>query len=214
MKYAFFAAAMICANVAYAQDFSVSLGGKSLGQLGYSAQGQSAKLTSTLNQTPMGVFNGTFTGTSKSNTFTGVSKSSRKQRRVVVDYSGGRPIKVEITPAEERTDLSDPNQAKGAVLDPVRAVEQLLGAKGCPAALRIYDGRRVVSMTPTDETQTPQTLSCHMSYKVVQGPGHLSPLRISSAKMHLQYGIAGGKQTLQQIKVSSGVFGLTLDRVN
>ena len=200
------------------QDFSVRLGGKTLGKLSYSENGSTAQLRSTLNSTPMGVFNGTFTGTSSAKgpnaTFTGVSSSSRKERRVVADYTNGRVNAVDITPADERTDMSDPVRVSATVTDPVRAVGQLMHADECPAAIRLYDGRRVVLIAPTGKTQGKDALICKMSYKVTQGPGHLSPLRISSAKMELRYFITGGRQSLQHIKISSGVFGLSLDRLN
>jgi hypothetical protein len=203
---------------AQAQDFSVVLGNKTLGKLSYSQSGRTASLHSTLTQTPMGVFNGTFKGTSKGNAksgvFTGDSRSSRKQRRVVVDHQNARPVSVEISPLEERTDLSDPSRVSGETLDPVRAIGHLIAARDCPAAIRLYDGRRVITITPSGQTKDAHNLTCAMRYKVTQGPGHLSPLRISSAKMQLQYDTSGTEQSLQQIKISSGVFGLSLNRID
>ncbi|MEP1793020.1 hypothetical protein [Parasphingorhabdus sp.] len=201
---------------AHAQEFTVLLGKKNLGSLTFSQSGTTARLHSTLNQTPMGVFNGTFKGTSAGNaktaTFTGDSKSSRKQRHVVVDHKNARPVSVDISPQKERTELSDPSRVTGPTLDPVRAIAHLISARGCPAAVRLYDGRRVIAITPTQQTQAADHLTCAMRYKVTQGPGHLSPLRISSAKMQLRYATSGTKQILQQIKISSGVFGLSLNR--
>jgi len=166
----------------------------------------------------MGVFNGSFVGISKgtarSATFTGESKSSRKNRIVTMRYLDGRPVEVAITPAQEHTNLSDPQLVTKPVTDPVRAVERLINAKGCPAALRLYDARRVITITPSGLDQAANTLTCNMRYKVTDGPGHLSPLRISSAKMRLQYDISGGRQMLEQIKISSGIFSLHLDRLN
>jgi hypothetical protein len=60
-------------------------------------------------------------------------------------------------------------------------------------------------------TQAGDILTCRVNYKVIAGPGHLSPLGISSAELHLSYGMSDG-QALQQIKVSSGIFSITLDR--
>jgi len=210
--------ALFLGTPAYAQEFSVSLGGKMLGRLNLSASGSTAILHSTLNQTPMGVFNGTFKGTSKgttrTGTFTGDSQSSRKKRRVIVSYANGRAQNVDITPQNERTDLSDPALASGQIIDPVRAVAHLFHATACPAAVRLYDGRRVVAITPTGQKKDADKLICTMRYKVTAGPGHLSPLRISSAKMQLRYNTAGNTQKLEQIKISSGVFGLRLDRID
>jgi len=201
-----------------AQDFSVNLGKKSLGTLSYSQSGGSARLSSTLNQTPMGVFNGTFrgtsTGTAKSGVFTGDSRSSRKQRVVVVDHQNARPVSVDITPAKERTDLSDPSRVTGQTLDPVRAVGYLIAAQGCPKAIRLYDGRRVISIAPNGQSKAAGKLTCLMGYTVTDGPGHLSPLGISSAKMQLLYGTTGNTQSLEQIKISSGIFGLSMNRID
>jgi len=206
------------AGQASAQDFSVNLGKKTLGTLSYSQSGGSARLSSRLNQTPMGVFNGTFTGTStgtaKTSVFTGDSRSSRKQRRVVVDHQNARAVSVDITPSKERTDLSDPSRVRGQTLDPVRAVGYLISAKGCPNAIRLYDGRRVISITPNGQSKAAGKLTCLMGYTVTDGPGHLSPLRISSAKMQLLYSTTGNAQSLEQIKISSGVFGLSMNRVD
>lgn len=208
--------ALLCiaflAAPAQADTFRVLLGGKALGQLSYAQQGNKSTLRSTLDNTPLGVFNGTFTGTSAGGTFTGDSKSSRKQRRVVVKISKGRAISTDVAPADELTKLSDPALVPAGVLDPVRAIGQLMTAKGCPAAMRLYDGRRVVALSPTGQQRTDNALVCSMSYKVIAGPGHLSPLRISNAKMQLGYGVQGTVQKLHQIKISSGIFKLSLDR--
>lgn len=210
--------ALILATPAYAQEFSVLLGGKTLGQLSFSQKGSTATLRSTLDQTPMGVFNGTFVGTSegaaRNATFTGDSQSSRKQRRVIVKYKNGRAHNVDITPAQEQTKHSDPERVSASVMDPVRIIAALMDAEGCPSAMLLYDGRREVRISPNGQDQTAQMLTCRMSYKVTKGPGHLSPLGISSAKMQMTYDNAGGVQKLQQIKISSGVFRLNLDRRN
>ena len=210
-------AALLAAPVS-AETFSVSLGGKTLGQLSYSEGGNKSTLSSTVDNTPLGVFNGTFTGTSTGNSassgFTGDSRSSRKQRVVKVNIAQGRATSTDVTPTEELTELSDVTRVPAGVMDPVRAMGQLFRAKGCPAPIQMYDGRRVVSMRSDIGTETAGTLTCNLRYKVIAGPGHLSPLGISSAKMQLSYSTAGGRQNLQQMKVSSGIFSVLLDRKN
>lgn len=208
--------ALLLATPACAETYSVSLGGKTLGQLSYAEASNKATLRSTLDNTPLGVFNGTFTGTSTGKTassrFTGDSRSSRKQRVVVVEIAKGRAVSTAITPADELTELSDIARVPAGVMDPVRAMGRLFRAKGCPAPVRMYDGRRVVTMQSDAGTQSGNTLICKISYKVVAGPGHLSPLGISSARMELTYGIAGARQTLRQMRISSGIFSVRLDR--
>lgn len=216
MKQMVFCCALIIGTPAAAETYSVSLGGKTLGQLSYVGAGKKVTLSSTLDNTPLGVFNGTFVGTSTgsvtSSTFTGDSKSSRKQRVVEVKIAKGRAIETTITPVDELTELSDITLVPAGIMDPVRAMGQLFHAKGCPEAVQMYDGRRVVTMRSDAGTQTGDTLICAVSYKVTAGPGHLSPLGISSAKMALIYGVSKGQQVLQNLKISSGIFSVSLDR--
>ena len=214
------ARALICAILLFtapasAQTYDVVLGGKALGQLSYVQKGRTSTLRSTLDNTPLGVFNGSFSGTStgtQSNSiFTGESRSSRKQRDVVVEISDGRAIRTDITPANEYTDVSDVARVPAGVMDPVRAIGHLIDAQGCPAPVRLYDGRRVVTLGTTAQELAGTALFCTLHYKVIAGPGHLSPLRISSARMMLSYDVAGGAQALKQMKISSGIFSLRLD---
>lgn len=218
MKIVAFICAMILAAPASAESFDVSLGSKALGKLSYSKSGPNSTLTSTLDNTPLGVFNGTFKGTSagsaQSSTFVGESKSSRKQRVVTVEIVKGKATSTIITPTSEQTDQSDAAQVKSGVIDPVRAIARLINADGCPAAMRMYDGRRVIALRPNSSETIATVLTCSMSYKVIAGPGHLSPLRISSAKMLLSYDVTGPQQSLRKIKISSGIFGLSLNRQN
>jgi hypothetical protein len=205
--------ALVLASPLAAQTFDVKLGGKTLGTLEYSEKGRDATLQSTLDSTPMGVFNGTFTGSSSAKgQFIGDSKSSRKQRIVTVDITQGRATGVEIIPANEMTDLSDASRVPAGVSDPVQIIGAFIGATGCPPSTRMYDGRRVVTLTPQAGKEDGASLTCPVSYKVVAGPGHLSPLGISNAKMELLYDMSGEAQTLKEIKVSSGVFRLKLLR--
>jgi hypothetical protein len=208
--------ALLLAAPACAETYSVSLGGKILGHLSYTEAGGTATLRSTLDNTPLGVFNGTFTGTSTGNAatsrFTGDSRSSRKQRVVEVEIAKSRAVKTAITPADELTDLSDISRVPEGVRDPVRAIGHLFRTKGCPSPLQMYDGRRVVTIQSNSSMQSDNALSCTLSYKVIAGPGHLSPLGISTARMELTYDTAGAQQTLRQMRISSGIFSVSLNR--
>lgn len=209
---------LLFALPASAETFNVSLANTSLGQLEYSEAGRKSTLRSTLDNTPLGVFNGTFTGSSAgsaaSSRFVGESRSSRKQRVVTVDITKGRATGTAITPADEITELSGIARVPAGVMDPVRAMGQLFRAKGCPAPIQMYDGRRVVTMRSDAGKQTGNTLTCTVSYKVIAGPGHLSPLGISSARMQLEYITTGGRQSLAQMRISSGIFRLNLVRID
>ncbi|KIN73783.1 DUF3108 domain-containing protein [Sulfitobacter guttiformis] len=209
--------ALICAGLlaapACAQEFNVSMGGKTLGQLEFVEQGNTATLETTLDSTPMGVFNGTFTGTSNGTTatsrFVAESRSSRKQRSVTVEIAQGRATSTAVTPQEELTDLSDITRVPSGVMDPVRTIGALISAGSCPAAMQMYDGRRVVSLSPAARDMEGGTLTCTMDYRVIAGPGHLSPLGISSAKLLMRYDPDG---VLRQIQIVSGIFRVSLDR--
>ncbi len=211
-------AAIAVAAPANADTFSVVLGGKTLGQLSFAAQDKIATLSSTLNSTPMGVFNGTFlgtsTGTAINGRFTGISKSSRKQRSVTVEIANGRAVSTTITPQDELTELSDTTRVPPDVMDPVRIIGALVAADGCPTGMRMYDGRRVVTITPEGQSSESDTLSCNMNYRVTAGPGHLSPIGISSAKLVMRYDMGNGPQSLQQIAISSGIFRVRLNRID
>ncbi len=207
---------MILAAPATAETFDVLLGNKSLGQLNYEKKGSTATLRTALNNTPMGVFNGTFTGTStgnsKSANFIGDSRSSRKRRVVRVEIAKGRASSTDIKPASEITDLSDVARVPAGVTDPVRVIAALISADGCPDSMKMYDGRRVVTFAQKAGKVEDDTLTCNMTYRVTAGPGHLSALGIKSAEFELTYVTGGSDQSLRQIKVSSGIFRLTLDR--
>mgnify|MGYP003650577433 CR=1 FL=1 len=209
--------ALALATTAAADTFSVNLGTKTLGQLTYRQAGAEETLVSRLDNTPLGVFNGVFNGTSRgkgnAHAFTGISKSSRKNRRAEVQMAGGRAVSTKVTPEEEITDLSDIQNVPANVVDPVQGFGHLTTATGgCPSAIRMYDGRRVIALTPTGQGNDGQGLVCDVDYSVIAGPGHLSPLLVKSARMQLTYDQSGGAQRLVRIRLRSGIFSVTLDR--
>lgn len=211
-------AALASATPASAETFSVRLGGKTLGEMRFDVQGKASTLRSTLDSTPMGVFNGTFSGTStgsaSNSRFTGESRSSRKQRDVTVEIAKGSATNTVITPTDELTELSDVARVPAGVMDPVRVIGALVRAGGCPDRMKMYDGRRVVTLSTDGRSAEGDVLICTMNYRVSAGPGHLSPLRISSAKLTMRYDTSGGQQSLRQMQVSSGIFRVSLDRIN
>ncbi|MFC6583126.1 hypothetical protein [Sulfitobacter aestuariivivens] len=189
--------AIAAAHPALAQSFNVRLGQTSLGVLSFDAAGPRSVLRSTLTDTPLGVFNGTFNGVSEktgaAQKFTGVSQSSRKSRQVSTVIDQGRAVQTNVTPEKERTDLSDIDKVPQGVVDPVIAIGGLINASGgCPKGVHIYDGRRAIALAPQESAQDGDTLTCKIAYTVIAGPGHLSPLRISSARMRLSYDVSGG----------------------
>ncbi len=200
--------------MAQAETFSVQLAGRDLGSLTYQG-GASPALQSSLNNTPLGVFNGTFTATSESTSagqqYRGISQSSRKNRDISVLFSEGRAIDTVITPTSEMTSLSNVAAVPVGVMDPVGAFGQFVGAKRCPAAFRFYDGRRAILLQPVGQAEVAGQLVCDMSYRVSDGPGHLSPLYIKSISVNLVYDLAGG-QSLRKLVLSAAGFDLLLMR--
>ncbi len=220
LKYLACAAFMgVTALPATGETFAVKLGATTLGTLKYASNVGSARLVSQLNNTPLGVFNGSFTGTSKSisaaREFVGVSKSSRKDRTVTVQIADGRATMTKVTPEDELTALSNPAKVPAGVVDPVVGVGLLASARsGCPDTVTIYDGRRVIALSPAGSALEGQVLTCEVAYRVIAGPGHLSPLKISSAKMQLVYAKGAGPQDLRRISLKSGIFAVVLDRTD
>ncbi|MGB3247308.1 MAG: hypothetical protein WBB25_22465 [Sulfitobacter sp.] len=204
-------------QMAVADTFSVGLGKTKLGQLSYSNASGGASLRSTLDNTPLGVFNGTFSATSRNSdgvrTFDGLSKSSRKNRRVQVSVKEGRVVETLVEPVSEMTPLSDPTRVPEGTVDPVQGIGKLIHARTCPKGFTIYDGRRAIALIPTEKTTEGDTEICSIAYKVIAGPGHLSPLKISNAKMKLTYVTKGSTRTLARIDIASGIFKLALDRM-
>ena len=211
----------LAASLAQAQTFDVNLGNKKLGSLTYGRAAKGETLRSNLNNTPLGVFNGTFKASSrpiqsssgtKAQKYQSLSKSSRKTRKITLLIAAGRAVETGIDPATERTDLSDINRVPRDVIDPVGAIGRLILAQGCPKEFTIYDGRRAIRLKPNGSKKEADLLTCAIQYKVVAGPGHLSPLYISSVKMQVQYDFSSDRQELTQMKLGAGLFSLVLSR--
>lgn len=204
---------MLASGAAGAESYSVNLGGRTLGSLTYDVAGGVATMKSALDNTPFGVFNGTFQAQSDARQYNSVSNSSRKTREISVRFDTGRAVETGIRPQDERTDLSDPAMVPDGVIDPVTTLGRFITASGCPDAFRIYDGRRAVLVQPVSGAQADSTLTCEMSYRVSHGPGHLSPLYIKSISVTLNYDMTNG-QSLQQMRFGAAGFDVTMVRLN
>ncbi len=207
------AAFILAGNAVSAESFSVSLGERALGMLTYDVQGGVATMISTMDNTPLGVFNGTFQGQSDGRQYRSLSKSSRKTREIATRSDNGRVVDTIVSPQDERTDLSDPAMVPADVIDPVATLGRFIDASGCPDAFRIYDGRRAILVQPVSGAQAGSALVCEMSYRVTHGPGHLSPLYIKSISVTLTYHMAE-EQSLQQMEFGAAGFDLRIARVN
>ncbi|WP_159965111.1 hypothetical protein [Profundibacterium mesophilum] len=199
-----------------AQSYDVVLGGRTLGQIALRDAGSQQRLQANLNNTPFGVFDGSFVATSSDaqapHVYTGISRSTRKSRDITTIASGGRIIETRIAPHDERTAMSDPEAVPKGVLDPVEAFAAFASTSECPAALRFYDGRRVIGITPEKRMTEGEAVTCSYAYRVEAGPGHLSPLRISSFTLHATYAPAGASRGLASLAVKTGPFSLRIER--
>jgi len=203
--------------------FQVILAGSALGTIEFETDdaGRPAALHGRFDNTPLGVFDGTFEGTSRPVQteagevvlqFLGVTESTRKSRTISVLHEGGQAIEATVSPGEEETELSQVDQVPAGIIDPVEAFGRLVGAGGCPEPFRIYDGRRVVDVAVQSSEEADGVLTCHASYEVVAGPGHLSPLGLTSFSMELAYTVGGTGFILSEIDISASIFELRLVR--
>jgi hypothetical protein len=205
--------------------FQVILAGSTLGSLTYETDAgdgnRPAALRTNLDNTPLGVFDGTWDGTSQPVRteagdvvlqFLATTASSRKNRVISILHKDGQALATEVNPADDATDLSRADQVPTGVLDPVEGFGRIAEGAGCPEPFRIYDGRRVVELTTTGSEQAGNVLTCEVDYEVIAGPGHLSPFRFNSFALDLTYDLSSGRAVLAEADVSAGVFTVRLVR--
>lgn len=199
------------------QSYKVFLGGQQLGWLRYEGGGANARLSSLFDNTPLGVFNGSFEGQSRRNgagtVYRGKSLSSNKNREIEIRTDPkGRVAEVVVSPQKDQTPLSDPGAVPAGVLDPVAGFGRLIGQNGCPDTFQLYDGRRVVQVTPGKTTKAGDVTTCLMDYRVVQGRGHLSPLYIKDISLRLVFDPAIATNGPSLLTLRSGLFAVEFRR--
>lgn len=210
-----FLLALIMASPIHAadQNFKVYLAGLELGWLRYSGSPSDARLLSLFNNTPLGVFDGSYEGSSRAGSgktvYRGKSLSSNKSREVeIVRDKSGAVVETSITPEKDRTKYTDPALVPPDVLDPVAGFGQFLAQTGCPEPFKLYDGRRVVEVTPKSRRSVDNTLICELDYNVVLGQGHLSPLYLKDITVTLEFNPAIAKNGPSMMKMRSGLFSV------
>ncbi len=200
---------------ALAEDYRVLLGGTEIGTLSLDGTGEDLALAARFAGTPLGVADGTYAASSRPalaasgvpvRQFLSQSAFTSGSRNVSVLLDGPRVVETVIDPAGDRTALSEPAAVPEGVLDPVQVFAALARAGGCPPALRLYDGRRVAEVGVATTEGQGGDATCAGTYRVVAGPGHLSPLRIASFDLDLAY--RGG--ALAAVTVRTGPFELRL----
>lgn len=201
--------ACLAAGAARAETFSVALGGRILGSLEYTP----GRLVNLLDSTPLGVADGLFRGVRRRDGEAVRYVGQSDERRIEVLFASGRATETVVEPASERTRLSDPAAVPAGVTDPVDGFGRVVDARDCPGPIRIYDGRRTVEMATVSREASPTWLTCAIDYRVIAGPGHLSPFRLESMDITAHYALASGAVTgLAQLDIRAGGFTLSLLR--
>lgn len=200
------------------QTYKVYLGGLELGWFRYSGTSENARISSLFNNTPLGVFDGSYEGNSRAKSggavYRGKSSSTNKNREVeIIRAASGKVAETTISPEKDRTEYSDPTAVPDGVLDPVAGFARFLSQKnGCPEAFKLYDGRRVVQVTPKSSETAGQVKTCVMDYRVVLGKGHLSPLYIKHITVSVVFDPAIAETGPSLLSLRSGLFGVEFRR--
>jgi hypothetical protein len=217
--------AILSTPPAFAEDssFDVSMGGQKLGRVIYSGQSDGkgqAQIRAVFNNTPLGVFDGTYDASSRpvgnkgEVNYRGLSKSSGKTRDVsITSNAKGRAIAVTISPDKDKTAFSNlANVTVEGLLNPVLTFGRLATSTTCPKAFKIYDARRIIQVTPRASKKVDDVLTCNLDYTVVAGPGHLSPFRFTSLKLTLTYDPTRIKTGPSRFTLRVGIFEVTFSR--
>lgn len=212
---------LLLASPASAEEWAVFLGEHRIGTVALTTDPKDRlSFTSVLDATPLGLADGTFTASSfpamtpegrRVTQYLSEAKSSRKARNISVLTDAGRAVETRVEPPSEATPLSDAAQVSSPVLNPVEAFARIATSTDCPEALRYYDGRRVIEIGLNSKVMDGATTICALDYRVVAGPGHLSPFRFRSVALGLDYE-GNGPDALRRITLSAGGFTATLRR--
>ncbi len=217
----------VCSQVSAAPDtgppaaltWRVTLAGLTLGTLRYEARATGPALGSVVSQTPLGVFEGSFSAAAErradgSIAYVSASRTTRRTRDIsfVIDPAG-RVRDVQVTPPDQRTPLSAAVRVPRGVIDPASAFARLVSPPGgdCPEGFALYDGRRVVRVSLTGQRRRAGRLVCRMRYGITAGPGHLSPLMLEEFRLEVEYAPApDAGLILDRLKLRAGLFTLRL----
>ncbi len=205
-----------------ALTWRITLAGLTLGTLRYEARATGPALGSVVSQTPLGVFDGSFSATAEhradgSIAYASASRTTRKTRDIsfVIDPAG-RVQGVQISPPDQRTPLSAAARVPRGVIDPASAFVRLVSPPGgdCPEGFALYDGRRVVQVSLTGRHRRAGRLVCRMRYGITAGPGHLSPLMLEEFRLEVEYAsVPEASLILDRLKLRAGLFTLRLGPV-
>ncbi len=215
--------AVLAAEPAAAEVFAFDafLGRRQIGTVTWETTaargGTVAHLRSDMDNTPLGVGDGTFDAVSEPARMSDGTPVTRyvartDERVITVTSDRGTVVETRVSPESEATTLSEPALVPQGVLDLAAGFGRFVQTSGCPAPFGMYDGRRVISVGPTASVQTGGLLTCRLAYTVVAGPGHLSPFRFRSIRLELFYRVDPKATLLEQMDVHAGIFAMQLVR--
>lgn len=199
------------------QTYTVSALGIDLGWFRYSASATNARIFSQFDNTPLGVFNGSYEGDSRARSggtlYRGKSIASNKNREVEIQTTrGGKVVDITISPEKDRTEYSDAATLPDGLLNPVAGFGQFLGQNTCPKAFKLYDARRVVQVTPKSEITSGAVKTCVLDYRVILGKGHLAPLYIKNVVITVTFDPSIATAGPSDLVMQSGLFGVEFRR--
>jgi hypothetical protein len=161
-----------------------------------------------------GVFNGD--GNPVTTKFTANSSQIFAKRTSEVEFEGGKPVSVVITPLKRRTTLSDPSLLSGPYLDPLSFLAntaQLTGAS-CPMEQQLYDGRRITQVSFEGQVDINGNLTCSGGYEIIQGPDHSLQKDVRKFAVVLIYTKTGQHDLrLKTVELTSGSNVISLHRL-
>lgn len=193
--------------------FALMLGERQIGTLVFDASIRETQLRSTLDNTPLGVADGTFDAVTRTTgaqtAYLGRNRGG-KTRDIAVSWQGDSVTDVTVTPQGEGTDLSDPAKVPRGALSPSAVFAALAQGRNCPSPMAMYDGRRVIQIGTTTATEVGTSVTCEMAYRVILGPGHLSPFRFRSVDMQAVY----TSGALREITLGAGGFRVRVLRLD
>lgn len=200
------ALAATASGSAPADSFDVRLGGRVIGHL----EATETALSSTLDNTPLGAADGWFKARVEAGDY--LARNS-EGRDVSIRFDAAGAVTTEVAPPDDRTALSEAEAAPAHVIDPITGFAQVMRADDCPAPFRMYDGRRAMRVKTERREIEGGELVCIMSYLVTDGPGHVSPFRLTRLAMEARYALTGGAVAgLNRLRVSAGPFSVDLAR--
>lgn len=199
------------AGIAEVQSYAVLWGKRQLGTLRLDDAPRDTSMLLTLDNAPLGIKNGTFEAVARARggrvDYLGQNRGS-ETRDIAMVREAGAVTTVSVTPQSEMTEMSEGGKAPRGVVFPPEVFAALAKGRGCPEPMALFDGRRVVQLRPVSQVEEGTQTLCEMSYKVVMGPGYVSPFHFRSFGMELAY----QAQRLTRMTVSGGGFAVTLLR--